>query len=251
MKTEIEVPSDLSEISLDRYQKYLKTLKNSDDVEFVSQKMIEIFCGVELKSVVKMKASTVVELVQHFNKLFSEKPKFKHRFKLNDVEFGFITDLENISWGEYIDIEANIIDFETMHQALAVMYRPITKQSKDKYEIEPYNGDLTYAEVMKYAPLDVVLPASVFFLEFRERVIKQYSDLFGAEEEQNPYSESVQFGKRWGWYQSIYQLAKGDITKFDAVTEQGLFKALTLLTFEKQKASIEVKQLKKSHERIL
>ncbi len=163
MKTEIEVPSDLSEISLDRYQKYLKTLKNSDDVEFVSQKMIEIFCGVELKSVVKMKASTVVELVQHFNKLFSEKPKFKHRFKLNDVEFGFITDLENISWGEYIDIEANIIDFETMHQALAVMYRPITKQSKDKYEIEPYNGDLTYAEVMKYAPLDVVLPASVFF----------------------------------------------------------------------------------------
>ena len=163
MKYEIEVPSDLSEISLDRYQKYLKTLKNSDDVEFVSQKMIEIFCGVELKSVVKMKASTVVELVQHFNKLFSEKPKFKHRFKLNDVEFGFITDLENISWGEYIDIEANIIDFDTMHQALAVMYRPIVKQSKDKYEIEPYNGDLTYAEVMKYAPLDVVLPASVFF----------------------------------------------------------------------------------------
>ena len=163
MKYEIEVPSNLSEISLDRYQKYLKTLKNSDDVEFVSQKMIEIFCGVELKSVVKMKASTVVELVQHFNKLFSEKPKFKHRFKLNDVEFGFITDLENISWGEYIDIEANIIDFDTMHQAMAVMYRPITKQSKDKYEIEPYNGDLTYAEVMKYAPLDVVLPASVFF----------------------------------------------------------------------------------------
>lgn len=163
MKYEIEVPSNLSEISLDRYQKYLKTLKNSDDVEFVSQKMIEIFCGVELKSVVKMKASTVVELVQHFNKLFSEKPKFKHRFKLNDVEFGFITDLESISWGEYIDIEANIIDFDTMHQAMAVMYRPIVKQSKDKYEIEPYNGDLTYAEVMKYAPLDVVLPASVFF----------------------------------------------------------------------------------------
>lgn len=88
-------------------------------------------------------------------------------------------------------------------------------------------------------------------MEFRERVIKQYSELFGAEEEQNPYSESVQFGKRWGWYQSIYQLAKGDITKFDAVTEQGLFKALTLLTFEKQKAAIEVKQLKKQNERIL
>jgi hypothetical protein len=125
--------------------------------------MIEIFCGLELKEVVKMKASTVIELVQHFDKLFNEKTKFKHRFKLNNVEFGFIPDLEEISWGEYIDIESNVWDFQNIHKALAVMYRPIVKDVKGKYEIEPYKGDLSYAEVLKYAPLDVVLPASVFF----------------------------------------------------------------------------------------
>jgi hypothetical protein len=139
------------------------TLNNSDDKEFVFQKMIEIFCGLELKEVVKMKASTVIELVQHFDKLFNEKTKFKHRFKLNGVEFGFIPDLEEISWGEYIDIESNIGDFQNIHKALAVMYRPIVKDVKGKYEIEPYKGDLSYSEVLKYAPLDVVLPASVFF----------------------------------------------------------------------------------------
>jgi len=90
MQVEIEIPSNLSEISLDRYQKYMLTLNNSDDKEFVFQKMIEIFCGLELKEVVKMKASTVIELVQHFNKIFNEKTAFKHRFKLNGVEFGFI-----------------------------------------------------------------------------------------------------------------------------------------------------------------
>jgi hypothetical protein len=163
MKVEIEIPSNLSEISLDRYQKYMLTLNNSDDKEFVFQKMIEIFCGLELKEVVKMKASTVIELVQHFDKLFNEKTKFKHRFKLNNVEFGFIPDLEEISWGEYIDIESNVWDFQNIHKALAVMYRPIVKDVKGKYEIEPYKGDLSYAEVLKYAPLDVVLPASVFF----------------------------------------------------------------------------------------
>jgi hypothetical protein len=163
MKIEIDIPSNLSEISLDRYQKYMVTLNNSDDKEFVFQKMIEIFCGLELKEVVKMKASTVIELVQHFDKLFNEKTKFKHRFKLNGVEFGFIPDLEEISWGEYIDIESNIGDFQNIHKALAVMYRPIVKDVKGKYEIEPYKGDLSYAEVLKYAPLDVVLPASVFF----------------------------------------------------------------------------------------
>ena len=163
MKVEIDIPSSLSEISLDRYQKYMVTLNNSDDKEFVFQKMIEIFCGLELKEVVKMKASTVIELVQHFDKLFNEKTKFKHRFKLNGVEFGFIPDLEEISWGEYIDIESNIGDFQNIHKALAVMYRPIVKDVKGKYEIEPYKGDLSYSEVLKYAPLDVVLPASVFF----------------------------------------------------------------------------------------
>jgi len=163
MKIEIDIPSSLSEISLDRYQKYMVTLNNSDDKEFVFQKMIEIFCGLELKEVVKMKASTVIELVQHFDKLFNEKTKFKHRFKLNGVEFGFIPDLEEISWGEYIDIESNIGDFQNIHKALAVMYRPIVKDVKGKYEIEPYKGDLSYSEVLKYAPLDVVLPASVFF----------------------------------------------------------------------------------------
>ena len=71
MKIEIEIPSNLSEISLYRYQKYMLTLNNSDDKEFVFQKMIEIFCGLELKEVVKMKASTVIELVQHFNKIFN------------------------------------------------------------------------------------------------------------------------------------------------------------------------------------
>jgi len=163
MKIEIDIPSNLSEISLDRYQKYMVTLNNSDDKEFVFQKMIEIFCGLELKEVVKMKASTVIELVQHFDKLFNEKTKFKNRFKLNGVEFGFIPDLEEISWGEYIDIESNIGDFQNIHKALAVMYRPIVKEVKGKYEIEPYKGDLSYSEVLKYAPLDVVLPASVFF----------------------------------------------------------------------------------------
>ena len=163
MKIEIEIPSNLSEISLDRYQKYMLTLNNSDDKEFVFQKMIEIFCGLELKEVVKMKASAIIELVQHFNKIFNEKTAFKHRFKLNGVEFGFIPDLEEISWGEYIDIEANIGDFQNIHKALAVMYRPIVKDVKGKYEIEPYKGDLSYAEVLRYAPLDVVLPASVFF----------------------------------------------------------------------------------------
>ena len=163
MKLELLIPTSLSEIPLKHYQEFRKVAENSNDEEFISEKMIELFCGIELKDVIKIKASDISDMVQHFNQLFSGKQNFQHRFKIGDLEFGFVTDLENISWGEYIDIERNLTSWDTMHKAMAAMYRPITKRKGEKYEIEEYNGTVTYAEVMKYAPLNVVFGASVFF----------------------------------------------------------------------------------------
>jgi hypothetical protein len=163
MKLELLIPTSLSEIPLKHYQEFRKVAENSNDEEFISEKMIELFCGIELKDVIKIKASDISDMVRHFNQLFSGKQNFQHRFKIGDLEFGFVTDLENISWGEYIDIERNLTSWDTMHKAMAAMYRPITKRKGEKYEIEEYNGTVTYAEVMKYAPLNVVFGASVFF----------------------------------------------------------------------------------------
>jgi len=56
------------------------------------------------------------------------------------------------------------------------------------------------------------------------------------------YSERGQFAKQWGWYTSIYAVAKGDITKFDEVTGYGLHQCLTYLSFEKQKTEIEQRE---------
>lgn len=163
MKLELLIATSLSEIPLKHYQEFRKVAENSNDEEFISEKMIELFCGIELKDVIKIKASDISDMVQHFNKLFSGKQNFQHRFKIGDLEFGFVTDLENISWGEYIDIERNLTSWDTMHKAMAAMYRPITKRKGEKYEIEEYNGTANYSEVMKYAPLNVVFGASVFF----------------------------------------------------------------------------------------
>jgi hypothetical protein len=87
-------------------------------------------------------------------------------------------------------------------------------------------------------------------LDVRKRIVAKYDSLFriGDSEESEgigDFSEGAQFAKQWGWYQSIYALAKGDVTKFDEVTELGLLKCLTYLTFEKQKVEIEQRQLNK------
>ena len=163
MKLEINVPTSLSEIPLKSYQQFVKLQAESNDEEFIAQKMIQIFCGIELKDIVKMKLTSLNELITHFTKLFSEKPKFQPTFKIGNQEFGFITELENITFGEYVDLENNLLSWENYHKAMAVMYRPIKVKFKNQYEIVDYNPLPEMDELMKFAPVDIAISASVFF----------------------------------------------------------------------------------------
>jgi hypothetical protein len=163
MKLELTIPTNLNEITLDQYQRFIKVKETTTDNELIAEKMIQIFCGIELKEVVNIKFTEVRKLVEHFNKLFSETPKFTPTFKVEDVEFGFVPDLQNISFGEYVDLEENLKSWETYHKAMAVMYRPIKLKVKDSYEIMEYRGTADFAELMKFSPLGVVLSSSVFF----------------------------------------------------------------------------------------
>ncbi|NBQ17452.1 hypothetical protein EBU24_03980 [bacterium] len=193
MKLELVIPTSLSEIPLMHYQKYMVVASNKDNSElFISQKMIEIFCGIELKNVVNIKLSDVIDLVTHFKKLFSEKLELKKTFEIQGVKFGFINELEDISFGEYVDLESNIIDVQSFHKAMAVMYRPITSQKGDKYTIDKYSGTANYAELMKYAPLDVVLPASVFFKTILAKQLNLENDGDGISQYINSLKETLQ-----------------------------------------------------------
>lgn len=163
MKIEITVPTSLDEIPLKNYQKFMDVAKNSNDNDFVSLKMLECFCGIELKEAYKLKTTDVFSIASKLNELFEIKGKFQHRFSFKGIDFGFINDLENISYGEYLDIEEYLKDVSTFHKAMAVMYRPIKETKKDKYSILDYDGGEEYHDFMQYVPLSIVLPATLFF----------------------------------------------------------------------------------------
>jgi len=163
MKLEINVPTTLNEIPLKSYQEFLKVQEGSNDEEFIAQKMIQIFCGIELKDIVKMKLTSLNELILHIKNLFEQKPKFQPTFKIGSQEFGFITSLEDISFGEYVDLENNLLKWENYHKAMAVMYRPIKMKFKDKYEIIDYTPMAEMHELMKFTPVDIAISSSIFF----------------------------------------------------------------------------------------
>ena len=165
MKLEISIPTELKEIKLAQYQAFLKIAKDNEDMEFLNQKMVQTFCNIDLKDVAEIRFKDVLEITASLNKIFNvQSHRFINRFKLGGVEFGFIPELEDMSFGEYTDLDSYIGDWENMHKAMAVLYRPITNTGlHDTYEIEKYNGSITYSDVMKHCPLDVVLGANVFF----------------------------------------------------------------------------------------
>ena len=171
-KLELNVPESLSEITLKQYQKFIEVSNNNTDDAFVSQKMIEIFCNVSLANVVQMKVTSIMELNEHFRKIFDVKPKFKNRFTIDGIEFGFVPNIEDITFEEYVDIEHYLKDIKDLHKALAIMYRPIKKKQKDLYEIESKEYGERFSEVLRYAPLDVVIPAKVFFWSLANELLK-------------------------------------------------------------------------------
>jgi hypothetical protein len=128
-----------------------------------------------------------MEITASINEMFKVSHKLIPRFKMGGVEFGFIPNLENITQGEFVDLDTYISDWQEMHKAMAVLFRPITKKVNDKYQIEDYNGSITYSEVMKHAPLDVVLGATVFFYHLGNELMKSTLTYL----EENPQVQSL------------------------------------------------------------
>lgn len=172
MKIEIQIPTKLSDISLEKYQSFMSIKESNEDADFIGKKMISIFCGIKMNNVGLLKKSSIDEVSQVFVDIFSTTPKFQDRFEMGGKMFGFIPNLEDITLDEYIDLDNNIGDWKTFHKAMAVMYRPIIKTKGDKFEIEPYISNITYADVMKYAPLDVATGAKVFFWNLKRELLK-------------------------------------------------------------------------------
>lgn len=163
MKVDLLLPTSLSEIPLSRYQDFIAMKEKSNDEEFIAQKMIQIFCNIKLGEVAQIRLKDLNELIDHFSKIFSEKPKLKTKFKIKNIEFGFIPKLDDITLGEYVDLENYLKSWETYHKAMAVMYRPITNAIGQKYLIQDYEPNEDMQNLMRNAPLDVAISASVFF----------------------------------------------------------------------------------------
>ena len=172
MKLEINVPENLNEITLEQYQRFDKiNTEENQDSNFLLHKTVEIFCGLELKDIATIRVNSIKEILGDIDKVFSEKTDLVPTFTLDGIEYGFIPNLDDMTIGEFIDLDENLTDWETIHKAMSVLYRPINYKKEDKYLIEEYTG-LDKAELFKKMPLGIVMGAMVFFYRLNNELLE-------------------------------------------------------------------------------
>ena len=115
--------------------------------------MIEIFCHLDAKSVRLIKLTDASRIVQILNDMFDSKPQLVKTFELSGTEYGLIPNLDEMSLGEYVDLDTYMGDWDNMHIAMNVLYRPIKEKLGDKYLIKEYDVDAK--DKINNIPMDV------------------------------------------------------------------------------------------------
>ena len=156
----IKIPTSLSDIRLEQFVLFNKLMKESQDENFIQLAMVTIFCDVSVEDAKNIVAKDFTEIVNDITKVLSEQPRHIHKFIHKGKEYGFIPNLDEITAGEYIDLESFLRDEETYNKAMSVLYRPILKQRGDLYNIEEYKGSHTEFNTLN---LEIVLGSMLFF----------------------------------------------------------------------------------------
>jgi len=167
MNMKLIVPSSLDEISLSKYQRYLKEFEISKSQKnqetYLALKIIEIFCELSEEKAKQINHDDANKVVNIILELLNQEQKLVYSFQLEGISFGWLPKLDDLQFGEFLDLNNNIDNFENIVTAMGVLYRPVTEYTKDgKYKVEEYKGD-KYHEVLKDMPMSAVLGATVFF----------------------------------------------------------------------------------------
>jgi hypothetical protein len=170
MQAEITIPSSMKEITVDQWMKFTAMTKDIvDDEVFLMEKTVEILCNIPLETVRKIQYQSVSHMCAALSDILEQDPQFERSFVMDGIEYGFIPQLDDISFGEYVDLDTFLTDENNLHKAMAVLYRPIKQKFSDHYLIEDY--DPGTKKKMKSMPIYYALGALGFFLNLKNELL--------------------------------------------------------------------------------
>ena len=164
----IRVPESLADIKLEQYKKFimLANEENGDELALYH------FCNLTPLQQQGMRKKDLSEIQETIGKALNEKPALTSTFKYRGVEYGFHPKLEDISLGEYIDLEEYMKEpYKNAEKILGVLYRPVTRKLYGKYDVENYNPDKHTGLGFQELGADVFVGCLLFFYRLELKLL--------------------------------------------------------------------------------
>ena len=158
-----------SDVNLDTWLKLIEFETGSKTQE--AEGTIAALSDMSKQLINQLSLRDVAVIMEKIAQLQAEQDSsLKRIIEIDGVEYGYMPDLNQITLGEYADLETFIkMGIEkNLPEVMAVLYRKVTeKTDSGVYTIEAYGGDLTIrAEQMKKMSAEQVQSALVFFYNF-------------------------------------------------------------------------------------
>lgn len=181
MEIEIIIPETWHDVKLPQYTAFQKAIKPYEGEEEFIDKVIDHavyhLCGVSADILHKLPTETFLTIQSGVLKLITSDRNevLVKSFTLGDSKYGFMPSLDDMTYGEYIDLVQFSKDtWNNIPELLSILYRPIVKESGDTYEIQTYNAtNLNQVELFREKlTMDIVFGALSFFLHLQQDLLR-------------------------------------------------------------------------------
>ena len=164
---EFKLISKWEDVTLENYIKLIHSDNESKCEEALKE--IDSLTTIPKKLVKQLGIKDVALILNHLSQMQKTDSSLNNIISVNGKEYGFHPDLDELTLGEYADIETYVKMGLQKHlpEIMAILFRPIVERENDVYTIEAYDGDIKIrAEKMKQMNAEQVQQVLVFFWTF-------------------------------------------------------------------------------------
>ena len=181
----ITIPESLADIPISKYKKFI-AMANEENGD---EQALYHFCGLTPDQQERMKVADKNRIGAQLAKAIEEKPSLVQTFEFKGVTYGFHPKLEDISMGEYVDLDVLLKEpYKNAEKVLGILYRPITSKKFGKYLIENYDPDKHTGDGFEELGTDVLLGCMLFFYRLEIALLITFLRSSRKEQETNPPS---------------------------------------------------------------
>ena len=142
----IEIPTSWKDVTLKQYLALQADLEAyRDDEEAQAALMLYHLCGLDAEYLKKLSAESYNKVRGKLNEFISpESIELQQFVTIDGIEYGFEPNLSKMSYGAYADItkwDTIAID-KNWAKVMSILYRPVTKKQKERYDIQTYDGNI-------------------------------------------------------------------------------------------------------------